>query len=234
MLDKVWREGQARERNEENFSLKSIQINISYSFSMNALQELKTVIEKLLCASKCSEYIIKNKGIFVCIVCINIIGLLCERNVYSVERKWKWINGKNKRKKLLATAEKLYSLLIKLYMKTHVNCCCCSLRKKWLLFDLNIFLSSCLGIISSYYRRKTREFFFHLINNYWLFLIGVFCLTYYLHWMGKNYSSRQTYSKDFQHNHSYYNRECKICRQYVKDIYNNYFDAYSLKTMSNR
>lgn len=52
---------------------------------MNALQELKTVIEKLLCASKCSEYIIKNKGIFVCNVCI--IGLLCERNVYSVERK---------------------------------------------------------------------------------------------------------------------------------------------------
>ncbi len=82
---------------------------------MNALQELKAGIEKMLCVLKCCEYIIKNKGIFVCNVCI--IGLLCERNVYSVERKWKWINGKNKCKKLLATAEKLYSLLIILCMK---------------------------------------------------------------------------------------------------------------------
>jgi len=51
--------------------------------------------------------------------------------------------------------------------------------------------------------------------------------------MGKTISSRTTVKRDFLHNHNYYNRECKICRQYVKDIYNNYFDnVYRMNTMN--
>ena len=49
----------------------------------------------------------------------------------------------------------------------------------------------------------------------------------YTRWNG-GYLTR----KDLLHNHNYYNRECKICRQYVNDLFYKYFDdIYRLKSM---